>query len=201
MLVKLYHDATPVTVANFVSLAEGTNTHITDSTLLGKKYYDGLIFHRVTKDFMLQGGDPTGTGRGGPGYRFKDEFVDSLQHSKKGILSMANSGPKTNGSQFFILHKDSTPWLNNKHTVFGEVIKGLDIIDTIANVEKGAGDKPVEDVVMQTVEILREGKDAKKFDANAIMDAYFEEEEIAQEKYEAEQKERAAKPKQFKSNW
>ena len=119
ILVQLHHKATPVTVANFVSLAEGVSPFVTENKK-DKKFYDGIIFHRVMKDFMIQGGDPEGTGRGNPGYKFKDEFVDSLTHSGKGILSMANSGPKTNGSQFFITHKE-TPWLNGKHTVFGKV--------------------------------------------------------------------------------
>ncbi len=174
IVIKLHHEATPVTVANFVSLAEGSSPFVTDS-LKERKYYDGLIFHRVMKDFMIQGGDPLGTGRGNPGYKFKDEFVDSLLHSKKGILSMANSGPKTNGSQFFITHKE-TPWLNGKHTVFGEVVKGIEVVDTIANVEVVSPNKPVVDVVMDKVEIIRNGKDAKKFDAVEIMSAYFEEE-------------------------
>lgn len=177
IVVKLYHEATPVTVANFVSLAEG-NSPFVDERFKDKKYYDGLIFHRVIKDFMLQGGDPEGTGRGNPGYKFKDEFVDTLRHSKKGLLSMANSGPKTNGSQFFITHKP-TPWLDNKHTVFGEVVIGLDIVDSIANVKTVPQDKPEIDVVMNKVEIIRNGKEAKKFDAIQIMSGYFEEEEKA----------------------
>lgn len=177
IIVKLEHEKTPVTVANFVSLAEGNNPFVADS-VKGQKYYDGVIFHRVIKDFMIQGGDPTGTGRGNPGYKFKDEFHDSLSHSKKGILSMANSGPKTNGSQFFITHKE-TPWLNGRHTVFGEVITGLDVVDSIANVKKLPGDKPEVDVVMNTVEIVRNGKEAKKFDAVQIITDYFAEEEAA----------------------
>ena len=176
IVVKLEHEKTPVTVANFVSLAEG-NSPFVNEEYKDKPYYDGLIFHRVMKDFMIQGGDPQGTGRGNPGYRFKDEFDDSLTHSKKGILSMANSGPKTNGSQFFITHKE-TPWLNGKHTVFGEVVLGLDVVDSIANVETGATgrNKPNVDVVMDKVEIVRQGKEAKKFDAVQIMSDYFEEE-------------------------
>ncbi|WP_136467200.1 peptidylprolyl isomerase [Flagellimonas onchidii] len=178
IIVKLEHEKTPVTVANFVSLAEGNNPFVADS-LKGKKYYDGIIFHRIIKDFMIQGGDPTGTGRGNPGYKFKDEFRDSLSHSKKGILSMANSGPKTNGSQFFITHKE-TPWLDGRHTVFGEVVSGLDVVDTIANVKTVPGDKPEVDVVMNKVEIIRNGKEAKKFDAPQIMTDYFEEEKVAE---------------------
>jgi len=177
IIVKLHYDKTPVTVANFVSLAEGTNTFVTDS-LKKKKYYDGIIFHRVIKDFMIQGGDPTGTGRFGPGYKFDDEIVDSLVHDKAGILSMANAGPGTNGSQFFITHKE-TPLLNGKHTVFGEVVKGLEVVDSIANVETSKDpqtvDRPIKDVVITHVEIIKNGSKAKKFDANQIMADYFEE--------------------------
>ena len=118
ILINLTFKETPVTVANFVSLSEGKNKEV-NSEFKGKKYYDGLIFHRVIENFMIQGGDPSGTGRGGPGYNFKDEFNENLIHDSAGILSMANSGPKTNGSQFFITHKE-TPWLNGKHTVFGK---------------------------------------------------------------------------------
>ncbi|MEM8999815.1 MAG: peptidylprolyl isomerase [Bacteroidota bacterium] len=183
IVVKLHHESTPVTVANFVSLAEGTNPFVSED-LKEKKYYDGLIFHRVIKDFMLQGGDPTGTGSGNPGYRFKDEIVDSLVHSKKGILSMANSGPKTNGSQFFITHKE-TPWLNGRHTVFGEVVIGIEVVDSIANVETGERDKPKVDVVMNKVEIIRNGKEAKKFDAVQVMSSYFAEEEKLEAAFKA----------------
>ena len=175
IVVKLYHDATPVTVASFVSLAEGKSPFVTDS-LKDKKYYDGLIFHRVIKDFMIQGGCPEGSGRGNPGYKFKDEFVDSLKHTKKGLLSMANSGPTTNGSQFFITHK-ATPWLDNKHTVFGEVVIGIEVVDSIANVKTLPGDKPEVEVAMKTVEIIRNGKEARKFDAVGVMSDYFEEAE------------------------
>nr|WP_299172304.1 peptidylprolyl isomerase [uncultured Allomuricauda sp.] len=177
IIIKLEHEKTPVTVANFVALAEGTNPYVADS-LKGKNYYDGIIFHRVIKDFMIQSGDPLGTGKGNPGYKFKDEFHDSLAHSKKGILSMANSGPKTNGSQFFITHKE-TPWLNGKHTVFGEVIVGIEVVDTIANVKTVPVDKPEVDVVMNKVEIVRNGKEAKKFDAVQVIQDYFKAEEAA----------------------
>lgn len=182
IVVKLHHIATPVTVANFVSLAEGSSPFVTDS-LKEKKYYDGLIFHRVMKDFMIQGGDPLGTGRGNPGYKFKDEFVDSLKHTGKGILSMANSGPKTNGSQFFITHK-ATPWLDGKHTVFGKVVKGIEVVDTIANVKVLAANRPEVDVVMNKVEIIRNGKEAKKFNAAQIMSDYFEEEKAVTAAFE-----------------
>jgi peptidyl-prolyl cis-trans isomerase A (cyclophilin A) len=175
IIIRLEQDKTPVTVANFISLAEGTNTFVSEE-YKGKKYYDGLIFHRVMKDFMIQGGDPLGQGTGNPGYKFMDEFNDSLVHDKKGILSMANSGPTTNGSQFFITHKP-TPWLDNKHTVFGEVVEGMDVVDSIANVAVGAGNKPVEQVTMNTVEIIRNGKEARKFDAVKVMTEYFDGEE------------------------
>ena len=177
MVVKLFYKQTPVTVGNFVSLAEGTNTYVIDS-LKGKPYYDGVIFHRVIKDFMIQGGDPTGTGSGNPGYKFKDEFVDSLKHDKKGILSMANAGPKTNGSQFFITHKE-TPFLNGKHTVFGEVVEGLAVVDTIANVKTSQDpmtrDRPIDSVIIKHIEIIRNGKDAKGFDAAKVFAASFAE--------------------------
>lgn len=178
IIVKLEHEKTPVTVANFVSLAEGTNTFVSDD-YKDKKYYDGVMFHRVMKDFMIQTGDPTGTGRGNPGYRFKDEFNDSLVHSGPGILSMANGGPKTNGSQFFITLKP-TPWLDGVHTVFGEVIEGMAVVDSIGTVPTSAApqkDKPVTDVVMNTIEIIRNGREAKNFDAVQIMSDYFAEEE------------------------
>ncbi|MDO6819672.1 peptidylprolyl isomerase [Zobellia sp. 1_MG-2023] len=179
IIVKLEYEKTPITVANFITLAEGKSPFVTDS-LKGKKYYDSLIFHRVIKDFMIQGGDPTGTGRGNPGYKFKDEFNDSLVHDRKGILSMANSGAATNGSQFFITHKE-TPFLNGRHTVFGHVVEGLDVVDSIANTETSQDpmtkDRPIEDVVMNSVEIVRNGKMAKKFDAVQVMTDYFAEEE------------------------
>lgn len=186
ILVRLEYEKTPVTVANFVSLAEGKNPFVSDS-LKGKKYYDGVVFHRVIKDFMIQGGDPTATGGGTPGYRFKDEFHDSLTHHKKGILSMANAGKKTNGSQFFITHK-ATPFLNGKHSVFGEVVEGMDVVDSIANTKTAARDKPVEDVVMNTVEIIRVGSSAKQFDAVAVMTDYFAEEEKLIARKEEEKK-------------
>ncbi len=175
VVVKLEYEKTPVTVANFVSLAEGKNTFVAEE-FKGKKYYDGLTFHRIMKDFMIQGGDPTGTGSGSPGYKFKDEFHDSLTHYKAGILSMANSGPKTNGSQFFITHKE-TPWLDGKHSVFGEVVEGMAVVDSIANVTVGAQNRPESPVTMNTVEIIRNGRDAKKFKADKVLTAYFAEEE------------------------
>lgn len=158
--VKLEYKKTPITVANFVSLAEGTNTIVGDS-YKGKPYYDGITFHRVIKDFMIQGGDPLGTGAGDPGYKFKDEIDATLKHSKGGILSMANAGAGTNGSQFFITHKD-TPWLDGRHTVFGEVTQGMDVVNKIEQ-----GDK----IIKMT--IIRKGKDAKKFDAAKVFADYY----------------------------
>lgn len=162
-IAELYYDKTPMTVGNFVSLAEGTNPKVSEE-FKGKKFYDSLTFHRVMKDFMIQGGDPQGTGMGNPGYKFPDETMPELKHDTLGILSMANSGPNTNGSQFFITHK-ATPWLDGRHTVFGEIAEGMNIVDSIANVEVGAGNKPVKDVVIETIEIIRIGEDAKQYDA------------------------------------
>ncbi|MGC1515149.1 MAG: peptidylprolyl isomerase, partial [Maribacter sp.] len=196
IIVKLEQDKTPVTVANFVSLAEGQNPFVSEE-YKGKKYYDGLVFHRVMKDFMIQGGDPLASGTGNPGYKFMDEFNDSLVHDKKGILSMANSGPTTNGSQFFITHKP-TPWLDNKHTVFGEVVEGMNVVDSIANVPVGQGNKPIEPVTMNTVEIIRNGKEARQFDATRIMTQYFDNEGerlAAIEKVEAEKRAKVEKVK------
>ncbi len=182
IIVKLEEEKTPVTVANFVSLAEGTNPFVSEE-YKDKKYYDGVVFHRVIKDFVIQGGDPTATGRGNPGYRFMDEIDDSLRHDKAGILSMANSGPKTNGSQFFITHKE-TPFLDGKHTVFGEVVVGMEVVDSIANTQThkdpNRKDRPVNDVVMNTIAIVRNGKPAKDFDAVQILTDYFAAEEAAE---------------------
>jgi peptidyl-prolyl cis-trans isomerase A (cyclophilin A) len=160
IVVQLEFQKTPITVANFISLAEGKNTFVTDEKLKGKPFYDGLKFHRVIKDFMIQGGDPAGNGSGGPGYSFKDEFTD-LKHSKGGILSMANSGPATNGSQFFITHKE-TPWLDGKHTVFGQVTQGMDVVNKIEQND-----------VITKVTITRKGALAAKFDAVKIFSDYY----------------------------
>ena len=169
-VTELYFEQTPITVASFVSLAEGNSSRVSDE-YKGKPFYNGLVFHRVIEDFMIQGGDPTGTGSGGPGYQFPNETTDSLSHSSKGILSMTNSGPDTNGSQFFITLKE-TPWLDGMHTVFGKVVEGQEIVDSIGVVETSGTDRPLEDIVINEVNIIRKGSAAKNFDANAV----FEEE-------------------------
>jgi peptidyl-prolyl cis-trans isomerase A (cyclophilin A) len=154
--VKLFPDHAPKTVRNFVELAEGTKEWKDPRTgeSAAKKLYDGTIFHRVISGFMVQGGDPLGRGTGGPGYQFGDEFHPELSFTKPYLLAMANSGPGTNGSQFFITVAP-TAWLTGKHTIFGEVTKGTDVVDTIAGVETGAQDKPSKDVVIESVTIER----------------------------------------------
>ncbi|MDO4225038.1 MAG: peptidylprolyl isomerase, partial [Bergeyella zoohelcum] len=153
MLVKFEDKKSPVTVANFIGLAEGKIEN--KAKKKGEPYYDGTKFHRVIENFMIQGGDPQGTGMGDPGYKFEDEKND-LKHTGKGILSMANSGPNTNGSQFFITQV-ATPWLDGKHTIFGKVVDGEEVIDTIAAVEKLPGDKPKVDVVLEKVSVFGKG--------------------------------------------
>ncbi|RXP47065.1 peptidylprolyl isomerase [Lutibacter sp. HS1-25] len=178
ILLKLEFELTPVTVANFVSLAEGTNDFVVDS-LKGKPYYNGTIFHRVIPNFMIQGGDRLGTGEGNPGYNFNDEFPkyvgDSLvlKHAKAGVLSMANSGPNSNGSQFFITHKE-TPWLDGAHTVFGNVESGQQVVDSIVQYD-----------TIKKVEIIKVGKAAKSFKANKVFSNYYKvilEEKIKKDK-------------------
>ena len=159
ILIKLAKEKTPNTVANFVSLAEGDNEFVSDN-FSNKKFYNGIIFHRVINDFMIQAGDPTASGSGGPGYRFNDEITD-LKHDGPGVLSMANSGKNTNGSQFFITHKE-TPWLDGKHTVFGKVVDGLNIVDSIQQND-----------TIQNVKIIRIGSSAKNFNASEIFSSYF----------------------------
>lgn len=166
ILLRLKYEIVPITVANFVSLAEGTNPYV-EEQFKGKRFYDGLKFHRIVKDFMVQGGDPRGNGSGNPGYKFEDEFpMDEtgnlvLSHSGPGVLSMANSGPDSNGSQFFITHKE-TKFLDGKHTVFGYVVSGQEVVDSMAQND-----------LIQKIEIIRIGKKAKEFDAESEFTNYF----------------------------
>lgn len=173
ILVKLTHDKTPGTVGNFVALAEGQLENKVKP--MGTAYYDGLKFHRVIADFMVQGGCPQGTGVGGPGYQFDDEFHPDLKHNGPGVLSMANAGPGTNGSQFFITHVE-TSWLDNKHTVFGHVIEGQEVVNAIAQDDK-----------MEKVEIIRVGAEAEKWNAVEAFRTF----EGSREKRLAEEKRRA----------
>ncbi len=175
IIIALEYNKTPITVANFASLAEGKNPFVTDS-LKGKPFYDGLKFHRVIstsngdeQDFMIQGGDPKGDGSGGPGYKFSDEIIPELKHDKPGVLSMANAGPGTNGSQFFITLTE-TPWLDGKHTVFGKVVSGQDIVTST-----------LKDDVIKKVSIIAIGSDAKKFNAVKTFKDYYEVEAKAQQ--------------------
>ncbi len=189
ILLKLEYGKTPITVANFVSLAEGNNPAVTDANLKGKPFYDGLKFHRVIADFMIQGGDPAGNGSGGPGYKFKDEITD-LKHTRAGTLSMANAGAGTNGSQFFITHKD-TPWLDGKHTVFGYVVSGQDVVNAIAQND-----------LIAKVTIIRKGAAAKAFNAAKVFGDYMatrdeQEAKARKEKEEAE----AAKRKAYEAQY
>ena len=173
IVLELHYKQTPLTVTNFVGLAEGKLT-----AAKGKPFYDGLKFHRVIQDFMIQGGDPMGNGTGGPGYRFPDEFVDELRHTGPGILSMANAGPGTNGSQFFITHV-ATPWLDGKHTVFGKVVAGQDIVN-----------KTKQGDLIKKVTIVRQGEDAKNFTAT--------QEDFDNRLKEVKEKNRKAKEEAFK---
>lgn len=183
IVIRLEYKKVPLTVANFVGLAEGKIEN--EAKPLGQPYYDSLTFHRVIADFMIQGGDPQGNGMGGPGYSFEDEFHPELKHDGPGVLSMANAGPNTNGSQFFITHV-ATPHLDNKHSVFGKVVKGQNVVDSIAQ-----GD------VIKHIEILRKGEDAKNFDAAQVFNNQLEE----QKKREAEAEAAAAEAlKQYEAN-
>lgn len=193
IIVELDYKKAPVTVANFVTLAEGKNEFVTKDYLKGKPFYNGLKFHRVIEDFMIQTGDPEGTGSGDTGYKFKDEITD-LKFDKAGVLAMANNGPGTNSSQFFITHVE-TPWLDGKHTIFGHVVeKGQEVVNQVKQ-----GDTVV------SVTIIRNGEAAKKFDAAKVFHDYFS--EIAKEKgkFEGVQKEKVAyyaslKPKATKTS-
>lgn len=192
IVIELTYDKTPVTVANFILLADGTNKYV-DEKFKGKKYYDGLNFHRVIKDFMIQGGDPNGNGSGNPGYLFDDEFVDELKHNRAGTLSMANRGPATNGSQFFITHT-ATPHLDGKHTVFGYVTEGQDVVDAIEQNDK-----------INTINFEFIGKSAKKFKAKKVFDHYMKSKEKAEKQKQKKFKENAkrfaeAKEKAFSTD-
>jgi peptidyl-prolyl cis-trans isomerase A (cyclophilin A) len=157
IVIKLEEQRAPNTVKNFVGLATGAQEWKdprTGETKKGVPYYDGTIFHRVIPDFMIQGGDPLGQGTGGPGYKFKDEFHPELRHNAVGVLSMANAGPGTNGSQFFICEK-ATPWLDNKHSVFGTCVAGADVIAQITHSPRGPNDRPKQEITLKKLEIFR----------------------------------------------
>jgi peptidyl-prolyl cis-trans isomerase A (cyclophilin A) len=156
IVLRLFPDHAPKTVRNFVELSEGSREWTDPKTgrPTTSKLYDGTVFHRVIPDFMIQGGDPLGSGRGGPGYKFADEIHPDLRFDRPYLLAMANAGPGTNGSQFFIT-VGATPWLNGKHTIFGEVIEGADVVDKISNLKTGSQDRPAEDVTIESVTVDR----------------------------------------------
>ncbi len=208
MLAKLYYDKVPVTVANFVALAEGNHPMVKEE-YKGKRYYDSITFHRVVNNFMIQGGDPTASGMGDPGYKFPDEFHPDLKHDKPGVLSMANPGRDANGSQFFIMEKE-WPSLDNRHAVFGQVIEGMDVHDSISNVKvidpARRNHKPVEDVVITKLNIIRKGKEAKFFDAPKVFEEEMpkilekREQQIAEAKKKAEELSKEAREEFLKKN-
>jgi FKBP-type peptidyl-prolyl cis-trans isomerase len=188
IILQLEFEKTPLTVTNFVGLAEGTKDFHDSKGRTSGRYYDGLTFHRVIENFMIQGGCPLGTGTGGPGYNFPDEFDPSLKHDRSGILSMANAGPNTNGSQFFITHVP-TPWLDNKHTVFGHVVSGQDVVNAIRT-----GD------IIKTIEIIRVGSKAEAFKADqASFDKLLQ--EIEEKKAAAQQMSRKKDLAAIKEKW
>ncbi|MBF0596085.1 peptidylprolyl isomerase [Faecalibacter rhinopitheci] len=200
MTIKFYEEQAPMTVANFVGLAEGQIEN--KAKAKGVPFYDGIVFHRVIKDFMIQGGDPDGRGTGGPGYDFEDEFDADLKHDEKGILSMANSGPATNGSQFFITEVP-TPWLDGRHTIFGKVIEGLEVIDSISNVEKTRDDKPVVPVTIEKVDIVRKGDKYAKYNGAesfiAAKENHATKQAEAQAKLQAEKDAEIARQKELEA--
>lgn len=163
ILIDFHEDLVPMTAGNFIALAEGNHPEV-DAKFRDKPYFDGTLFHRVIPDFMIQGGDPDGTGAGGPGYQFPQEIVETLKHDKAGVVSMANAGPGTNGSQFFITH-NPTPHLDGGYNVFAQVLSGQEIVTDIGGVDRMGSDRPVEKVVLNHVEIIRVGGEAKKWDA------------------------------------
>ena len=198
IVFKFEDKKAPMTTANFIALAEGRHEDVKDE-YKGKPFYDGLKFHRVIPNFMIQGGDPQGTGMGGPGYKFDDEFDDSLKHVGPGILSMANSGPGTNGSQFFITLAE-TPWLDNKHSIFGHVVFGMEIVEKIGAAERNNRDMPNEDIIIEKLTIIRNGKDYKSYNPIAAYaegkEALAEKKRIAQEMAKKEQQEFIASMKE-----
>lgn len=213
MVAKLFFKKVPVTVANFVALAEGNHPMVKEE-YKDKKYFNGTTFHRVINNFMIQGGDPTATGSGDPGYKFEDEFHPELKHDKPGILSMANSGPSTNGSQFFITER-ATPHLDayqsdgtlkkcgafpggGCHSVFGELVSGFDVLDSISNVKTGANDKPIDDVVILELNIIRKGIDAKTFNAPKVFTEELPKLKERQEKLREEARKKAEEEQKAK---
>lgn len=182
-VAELNYKEAPMTAANFISLAEGDNP-MADDEYKDKPYFDGIKFHRIVKDFVIQGGDPDGNGQGGPGYEFPNETDTGLDHNEKGVLSMANAGPDTNGSQFFITLAP-TPQLNGGYSVFGKVVKGQAVVDSIGQVEV-ANEQPKEDVVMNAVKIIRKGEEAKDFNAPEVFLEKIKEDKAKKEEAQKE---------------